>query len=63
MVEAARDLFAFTDAQARKLAGVSLRRLRYWEQVGLVVPSIKRELSPITLSACTTSRICWRCLW
>jgi DNA-binding transcriptional MerR regulator len=46
MVEATRDLLAFTDAQARKLAGVSLRRLRYWEQVGLVVPSIKQKLSP-----------------
>ena len=46
MAEAARDLLAFTDAQARKLAGVSMRRLRYWEQVGLVVPSIKQRLSP-----------------
>ncbi len=46
MVEAARDLLAFTDAQARKLAGVSMRRLRYWEQVGLVVPSIRKKLSP-----------------
>jgi DNA-binding transcriptional MerR regulator len=46
MVEAARDLLAFTDAQARRLAGVSMRRLRSWEQVGLVVPSIKQKLSP-----------------
>ena len=46
MVEAARDLLAFTDVQARRLAGVSMRRLRYWEQVGLVVPSIKQKLSP-----------------
>ena len=46
MVEAARDLLAFTDVQARRLAGVSMRRLRYWEQVGLVVPSIKKKLSP-----------------
>jgi DNA-binding transcriptional MerR regulator len=46
MAEAARDMLAFTDVQARRLAGVSMRRLRYWEQVGLVVPSIKRKLSP-----------------
>jgi DNA-binding transcriptional MerR regulator len=46
MAEAARDLLAFTDTQARKLARVSMRRLRYWEQVGLVVPSIKQRLSP-----------------
>jgi DNA-binding transcriptional MerR regulator len=29
-----------------KLAGVSVRRLRYWEERELVVPSIKRSLSP-----------------
>jgi DNA-binding transcriptional MerR regulator len=46
MAEAARDMLAFTDVQARRLAGVSMRRLRYWEQVGLVVPSIKSKLSP-----------------
>jgi DNA-binding transcriptional MerR regulator len=46
MAEASMDLLAFTDAQARRLAGVSMRRLRYWEQVGLVVPSIKQRLSP-----------------
>ena len=46
MAEAARDLLAFTDVQARRLARVSMRRLRYWEQVGLVVPSIKKRLSP-----------------
>lgn len=33
------------NTQARQLAGVSMRRLRYWEEVGLVVPSIKRHLS------------------
>lgn len=45
MAKAAEDLLAFPDARARKLAGVSMRRLRYWEQVGLVVPSIKRRIS------------------
>ncbi len=39
-------LLAFPDTRAHSLAGVSMRRLRYWEQVGLVVPSIKRSLSP-----------------
>ena len=45
MPEAGEEVLAFPDAQARQLAGVSMRRLRYWEQVGLVVPSIKRRLS------------------
>src|ERR1700722_7276543 len=42
----AEGLLAFSDTRARQLAGVSMRRLRYWEQVGLVVPSITRRLSP-----------------
>jgi DNA-binding transcriptional MerR regulator len=46
MAEAAEDFLAFTDAAARRLAGVSLRRLRYWEQAGLVIPSIRKRLSP-----------------
>ena len=45
MPEAGQEVLAFPDTQARQLAGVSMRRLRYWEQVGLVVPSIKRRLS------------------
>jgi DNA-binding transcriptional MerR regulator len=45
MPEAGEEVLAFPDTQARQLAGVSMRRLRYWEQVGLVVPSIKRRLS------------------
>lgn len=45
-VAEAERLLAFPDARARELAGVSMRRLRYWEQVGLVVPSITRTLSP-----------------
>lgn len=40
-----RKFLAFPDTQARRLGGVSMRRLRYWEQVGLIVPSIKRRLS------------------
>lgn len=46
MADATEELLAFPDTQARQLAGVSLRRLRYWEERGLVVPSIKKQLSP-----------------
>ena len=45
MPDASEEVLAFPDTQARQLAGVSMRRLRYWEQVGLVVPSVKRRLS------------------
>jgi MerR HTH family regulatory protein len=41
MPDAAEEVLAFPDTQARQLAGVSMRRLRYWEEVGLVVPSIR----------------------
>jgi DNA-binding transcriptional MerR regulator len=37
---------AFPDTRARQLARVSTRRLRYWEETGLVVPSVRRQLSP-----------------
>jgi DNA-binding transcriptional MerR regulator len=46
MVPATEELLAFPDTRARKLARVSMRRLRYWEETGLVVPSIRRQLSP-----------------
>jgi DNA-binding transcriptional MerR regulator len=46
MASDSEQLLAFPDARARQLAGISLRRLRYWEQTGLVVPSIRRQLSP-----------------
>lgn len=45
MPDAGEEVLAFPDTQARRLVGVSMRRLRYWEQVGLIVPSIKRRLS------------------
>ncbi len=45
MPDADEEVLAFPDSQARRLAGVSMCRLRYWEQVGLIVPSIKRRLS------------------
>jgi uncharacterized protein (DUF433 family) len=37
-------LLALPIERAAKLAGVSVRRLRYWDQTALVVPSIKRTL-------------------
>ncbi|HUZ24342.1 MAG TPA: DUF433 domain-containing protein [Streptosporangiaceae bacterium] len=46
MAQATEELIAFPDSRAAKLAGVSLRRLRYWEGNRLVVPSVKRQLSP-----------------
>jgi DNA-binding transcriptional MerR regulator len=46
MTSATEELLAFPDTRARKLARVSMRRLRYWEETGLVVPSIRRQLSP-----------------
>jgi DNA-binding transcriptional MerR regulator len=45
MPDAGEEVHAFPDTQARRLAGVSMRPLRYWEEVGLIVPSIKRRLS------------------
>jgi DNA-binding transcriptional MerR regulator len=45
MPDDGEEVLAFPDTQARLLAGVSMRRLRYWEDAGLVVPSIKRRLS------------------
>ncbi len=46
MASANDELIAFPDTRAAKLARVSMRRLRYWEETNLVRPSIKRQLSP-----------------
>jgi DNA-binding transcriptional MerR regulator len=46
VASATEELPAFPDTRARQLAGVSMGRLRYWEETGLVVPSIRRQLSP-----------------
>lgn len=45
MAAVTEELIAFPDTRARRLAGVSVHRLRYWEETGLVVPSIRRQLS------------------
>lgn len=41
-------LVAFPEAAARRLAGVTLRQLRYWSQTGLVRPSIEKRFGPRT---------------
>ena len=46
MAQAMEDTLAVSDKRAAKLAGVSMRQLRYWEQIGLVVPSVKEQISP-----------------
>jgi DNA-binding transcriptional MerR regulator len=38
------ELLALPIERAAKLAGVSLRQMRYWDETGLVVPSVKRKL-------------------
>jgi hypothetical protein len=40
------ELLALPVERAAKLAGVSVRRLQHWDQIGLVIPSVKRKLSP-----------------
>src|SRR6266545_2082424 len=39
------DLLALPIESAARLARVSVRRVRYWDDKGLVVPSIKRQLN------------------
>lgn len=46
MAEAMGDVLAIPDKRAAKLARITMRQLRYWEQTGLIVPSIKRQISP-----------------
>lgn len=46
MAHAMEDVLAVPDKRAASLAQVSMKQLRHWERTSLVVPSIKRELSP-----------------
>ncbi len=46
MAQAIEEKLAVPDRRAAKLAGISMRQLRYWEQIGLVVPSLKEQISP-----------------
>src|SRR5438046_1805167 len=43
---AGRDVVVLPDDRAARLAGVSMRQVRYWEKAGLVHPSISRQLGP-----------------
>ncbi len=45
MPEVMEDVLAVPDKRAARIADITMRQLRYWEQVGLVVPSVRRELS------------------
>jgi uncharacterized protein (DUF433 family)/DNA-binding transcriptional MerR regulator len=46
VAEAMGDVLAIPDKRAAKLARITMRKLRYWEQTGLIIPSIKRQISP-----------------
>ena len=39
------NLLALPIESAARLARVSVRRVRYWDEIGLVIPSIKRQLN------------------
>jgi DNA-binding transcriptional MerR regulator len=46
MAQATEEMLAVPDKRAAGLAGISMRQLRYWEQIGLVVPSVREQISP-----------------
>jgi len=46
MAQAAEDKIAFPDKRAAQLAGITMRQLRHWEKTGLVIPSVRRQISP-----------------
>ena len=46
MAQATEEMLAVPDKRAAKLAGISMRQLRYWEQISLVVPSVREQISP-----------------
>jgi DNA-binding transcriptional MerR regulator len=46
MAQAMEDTLAVSDKRAAKLAGISMNQLRYWEKTGMVVPSVRQQLSP-----------------
>lgn len=45
MAHASGDVIAITDKRAAQLARITARQLRYWEQIGLIVPSIRQQIS------------------
>jgi hypothetical protein len=42
--ETMQSVMAVPDKTAARIAGVTMRQLRYWEQIQLVVPSVRRKL-------------------
>jgi uncharacterized protein (DUF433 family) len=46
MADATETVLAIPDKRAVKLARITMLQLRYWDQTGLVAPSIKRQISP-----------------
>ena len=51
----------FTAHQACKFTGCSPRQLRYWDEIGLVEPSVQGTGGRPAYRACTPSEIWWRC--
>jgi DNA-binding transcriptional MerR regulator len=49
VAETIRETLAVPNKRAADLARITMRQLRYWDHVGLVVPSIRRQLSPRTI--------------
>jgi DNA-binding transcriptional MerR regulator/uncharacterized protein (DUF433 family) len=45
MQDSAGPLLAVPDKRAARLAHISLRQLHYWDQTGLIVPSVRRKIS------------------
>ena len=46
MAQAMEDTLAIPDKRAAQLAGITMKQLRDWEKTGLVVPSVRQEISP-----------------
>ena len=47
MAQATEEMLAVPDRAGREASpGTSMRQLRYWEQIGLVVPSVREQISP-----------------
>jgi DNA-binding transcriptional MerR regulator len=46
MAQAMEDTLAVSDKRAAQLAGISMKQLRHWEKTGLVVPSVRQQISP-----------------
>jgi DNA-binding transcriptional MerR regulator len=46
MAQAMEDTLAVPDKRAAQLAGITMKQLRHWERTGLVVPSVRQQISP-----------------